>query len=233
MSNNHLNFAKKLKDDEYYTRRFLVDLIFSRTVEVFGTKNVLYVLAADSDRSFYTKYAQSHKLNFINNIDLYNASCFLMTDACFANHWTTVVITNPPFSQLINWLKEIQRNVQYDGLQLCLIVPITTLSTASMIYYLQHCYFYPFNGKMNTFFHGFELKSVNTMLMTTFKLNDWPVNPKQPVPPTGDTFTTPVTRIIYKSYYEACGYHLVGVDPSRDHNLFKRYIWEKNKNNPN
>lgn len=228
MSNNHLNFAKKLKDDEYYTRRFLVDLIFSKTVEVLGTKNVLYVLAADSDRSFYTKYAQTHKLNFINNIDLYNASLFM-----YSNGWTSCIITNPPFSQLINWLKEIQPVVEVGGLQLCLIVPITTLSTASMIYYLQHCYFYPFNGKMNIFFHGFELKSVNTMLMTTFKLNDWPVNPKQPVPPTGDTFTTPVTRIIYKSYYEACGYHLVGVDPNRGHNLFKRYIWEKNKNNPN
>ena len=33
MSNNHLNFAKKLKDDEYYTRRFLVEIIFKKAVE--------------------------------------------------------------------------------------------------------------------------------------------------------------------------------------------------------
>ena len=77
MTNNHLNFAKKLKDDEYYTRRFLAGLIFTKTVEVFGTNKVLYVLAADGDYSFFTKYAKLNKLNYINNIDLYNTSYFI------------------------------------------------------------------------------------------------------------------------------------------------------------
>lgn len=222
MSNNHLNFAKKLKDDEYYTRRFLVEIIFKKTVEVFGTSNVLYVLAADNDNSYYTKYAKQHKLNYVNNIDIYNVPHFI-----FKNPWKTIVITNPPFSLLIDWLKKIQRNVEYDGLQLCLIIPITTISTASLRWYLQHCYFYPFNSKMNTFFHGMELKVVNTMLMTTFKINDWPVNPKQPVPPTEPTISTPVTRIIYKQYYESLGYQLVGVDPTRQAGLFRRLLWSK------
>lgn len=233
MSNNHLNFAKKMKDDEYYTRRFLVDLIFAKTVQALGTKNVLYVLAADSDHSNFTKYAKANGLNYVNKIDLYDVPLFIFSDSLYVNHWTTCVITNPPFSTLIDWLKKVQHNVEYDGLQLCLIVPVATISTASLTWYLQHCYFYPFNAKMSEFFHNFELKSVNTILMTTFELKDWPVNPKTPSVPEGDKFTTPVTRIIYKQFYESLGYHLVGVDPSRSHNLFKRYIWEKNKNNPN
>ena len=224
MTNNHLNFAKKLKDDEYYTRRFLADLIFTKTVEVFGTNKVLYVLAADGDYSFFTKYAKLNKLNYINNIDLYNTSYFIY------NGWTTVVITNPPFSQLVNWLKEVQPLVQSNQLQLCLIIPITTISTASLRWYLQHCYFYPFNSKMNAFFHNMELKSVNTMLMTTFKINDWPVNPKLPPPPAANEFTTPITRIIYKQYYEQLGYQLVGVDPTRQAGLFRRFLWEKKQN---
>lgn len=226
MSNNHLIFAKKMKDDEYYTRRFLVDIIFKKTVEVFGTKNVLYVLAADSDRSFYTKYAKSRQLYYVNNIDLYNAPLFL-----YPSIWTSVIITNPPFSQLVDWLKKIQSNVEHDGLQLCLIVPLVTISTRSLNWYLQHCYFYPFNSKMNTFFHSFELKRVNTMLMTTFPIKDWPVHPKDPPVPTGERFTTPVTRIVHKAFYEACGYEVVGIDQERGHNLFKRFIWQKKDRN--
>ena len=77
MSNNHLIFAKKLKDDEYYTRRFLVEIIFNKTVARFGINKVLYVLAADGDCSYFTKYAKVHKLNYVNNIDLYNAPNFI------------------------------------------------------------------------------------------------------------------------------------------------------------
>ena len=232
MSNNHLNFAKKLKDDEYYTRRFLVDIIFKKTVEALGSKNVLYVLAADTDRSFYTKYAKLHQLHYVNNIDLYDATQFIYPPFWNNTKWTTCVITNPPFSKLIGWLKKVQPYVQSNSLQLCLIIPITTISTSSLNWYLRNCYFYPFNSKMNIFFHAMELKSVNTILMTTFELHDWPVHPKQPQAPEGDTFTTPITRIIYKTFYEPLGYHLVGVDPCRNTGLFKRYIWSKNKNNP-
>ena len=230
MSNNHLNFAKKLKDDEYYTRRFLVETIFKKTVEVFGKNNTLYVLAADNDHSFFTRYAKLNQLNYVNNIDIYQLPNFIFTKPIFPRVWTTVVITNPPFSLLVDWLKKIQRNVEYDGLQLCLIIPIATISTASLRWYLQHCYFHPFNAKMNTFFNNMELKSVNTMLMTTFKINDWPVHPKQPTAPTEPTISTPVTRIIYKQYYESLGYQLVGVDPTRQAGLFKRLLWEKKQN---
>lgn len=225
MSNTHLHFAKKLKDDEYYTRRFLADLIFDKTVEVFGTKKVLYVLAADGDHSFFTKYAQSHQLHYVNNIDIYDVSYFI-----FKKYWTTVVITNPPFSKLTDWLKKVQDNVQDGNLQLCLIVPIT-FSTVSLTWYMQHCYFYQFNSRMSTFFHNFELKGVPTMLMTTFPIKDWPVQCKQPPAPIGDTFTTSVRRLLDKPYYESGGYHLVGVAPKHDH-VFKRLLWQKNKNNP-
>lgn len=231
MSNNHLNFAKKLKDDEYYTRRFLVKIIFDKALEVFGTQKTLYVLAADNDNSYYTKYAKQYKLNYVNNIDIYNVPNFIFTKAVYTNPWTTVVITNPPFSLLVDWLKKIQRNVEYDGLQLCLIIPITTISTASLRWYLQHCYFYPFNSKMNTFFNQMELKGVNTMLMTTFEIKDWPVQPKQPPAPTEPTISTPVTRIIYKQFYESLGYQLVGVDPTRQAGLFKRLLWKKKNGN--
>ena len=214
-----------MKDDEYYTRRFLVNLIFKKAVEVFGKERVLYVLAADGDYSFFTKYAKLNQLNYVNNIDIYQVSNFI-----FRRVWTTVVITNPPFSLLVDWLKKIQRYVENDGLQLCLIIPAVTIATISLRWYLQHCYFYPFNSKMNTFFHNMELKSVNTMLMTTFKINDWPVNPKLPTPPPANEFTTPITRIIYKQYYEQLGYQLVGVDPTRQAGLFRRFLWEKKQN---
>lgn len=227
MSNNHLNFAKNAKDDEYYTRRFLVDLIFSKTVEVFGTDKVLYVLGADTDQSFFTKYAKAHHLHYVNNIDFYDVPYFI-----FKNGWKTVVITNPPFSLLTDWLKKMQPVVENDKLQLCLIIPLLLPTYSSLVWYLKNCYFYPFNARMKFFFHQAELKGVNTMLMTTFPLSNWPVYPKEPVPPQTSPFITPVTRIIYKNFYEACGYHLVGVDPNSKRPLFLRYLWEKNKNNP-
>lgn len=219
-----------MKDDEYYTRRFLAEIIFKKAVEVFGKERVLYVLAADNDHSFFTKYAKLNQLNYVNNIDIYQVPNFIFTKAVFQRPWTTIVITNPPFSLLVDWLKTIQRNVEYDGLQLCLIIPIVTITTASLRWYLQHCYFYPFNSKMNTFFNQMELKAVNTMLMTTFKINDWPVNPKLPTTPTVPTISTPVTKIIYKQFYEQQGYQLVGVDPIRQAGLFRRLLWEKKQN---
>lgn len=83
MSNIHLNFAKKMKDDEYYTRRFLAEIIFKKAVEVFGKERVLYVLAADNDHSFFTKYAKLNQLNYVNNIDIYQVPNFIFTKAVF------------------------------------------------------------------------------------------------------------------------------------------------------
>ena len=219
MSNSHLIFAKKLKDDEYYTRRFLVEIIFNKTVARFGINKVLYVLAADGDCSYFTKYAKVHKLNYVNNIDLYDAPNFIY------DGWKTVIITNPPFSLLIDWLKKLQPYVTAKKLELCLIVPVTTMAASSLLYYLTHCYFYPFNSKMSCFFYNMELKSVNTILMSSFEIDNWPVHPKDPPAPTGSEFTTPVTRIINKKFYEACGYHLA--DIIRPPTGFKCYLWQK------
>ena len=227
--NNHLNFAKKLKDDEYYTRRFVVYTIFDSVLKSYDPQRTLFVLGADSDVSYYAQYCKSHQLHYVNNIDIFDSTEFIKYKA---NGWTILLITNPPFSKCVNLLAYLQPSVFTHQIEICLIINLITIASNTLINYFHYCYLYPFNGKMSYFWHDGELKSVNVLLLSSRQL-DWPVHPKPPTVPTGEQFTTPVTRIIYKHYYEACGYHLVGLDQSREHSLFKRYIWEKNKNNSN
>ena len=208
-----------MKDDEYYTRRFLVDLIFTQVVRVYGINKVLYVLAADNDHSYFTAFAKSHKLHYVHNIDLYNVTKFIYPG------WKTVVVTNPPFSILIDFLKKIIPEVGAGLIELALIIPITTISTNTLLFYLNNCFFYPFNSAMNMFWHNGYLKSVNTILMTSFPLQDWPIKFKANNTPVGNEFTTPVTRIIYKNYYNALGYDIAQV--VRPESGFKRYLWKR------
>ena len=226
--NNHLNFAKKLKDDEYYNRRFVVSTIFDSVLKAYDPKRTLFILGADSDLSYYTQYCKAHNLHYVNNIDIFDSIEFIKYKG---EGWTILLITNPPFSKCVALLDYLKPYVFSHILEICLIINLITIASKLLISYFHYCYTYPFNGKMSYFWHDGELKNVNVLLLSSREL-DWPVRPKSPTLPAGEQFTTPVTRIIYKQYYEDCGYHLVGLDPSREHNLFKRYIWAKNKNNP-
>ena len=72
MSNNHLNFAKKLKDDEYYTRRFLVEIIFKKAVEALYLEEkwqlihtILILAETTALRMYFFKKCQPFLKNYI------------------------------------------------------------------------------------------------------------------------------------------------------------------------
>lgn len=171
MSNEKLNKAKKIKNDEFYTLYEDVERIFKNFEPLLKHYEFDRIeLPFDTSESNFTKYCKDNNLNYHN------------THADYINHNYSkngVVISNPPFSKL----REIVEFYIKNNINFILIIPLGAVAYKKFIEYYNenklNYYYLPINNFITP---NNEIKNVRCYVMSNIDSLGYLINERYWVP---------------------------------------------------
>lgn len=163
--NKHLDKARKVKDDEFYTRK--EDLAFLSDYEPF-LKGRQIVCPADTEKSEFVKY--------------FGKRCTYYTDIFRKPDPDTVIITNPPFSILGEYLKYLKEWAN----EYILIAPVTVISLKCAFDLIKDGRLYVHPKRLSKF----NRPDGSVKNVTSYVISSFPVSSKRPFPDERNSFDT-------------------------------------------
>ena len=169
MSNQHLNIAKAIKDDEWYTPYSTVKYIMEKVISSFEDpqelKHTTFIYPCDSpkQKSQFLEASKQYELKTVGLDEM--GEMFSLT---FSRDEKLFIITNPPFSKLKEFLGSYKMfKTRYPNTELVFISPLVMSNTLFANYYCE-LNFYPLPD--NTYIHNGKPEKAPSMLCSSIEL---------------------------------------------------------------
>ena len=156
MDNGHLNRARAVKDDEFYTLAEDVAKIF----DIIPNKHAYhYILPFNDANSEFKKYCETNNLDYTSGNMDYKDYDYNMPNA--------LVVSNPPFSKF----REIINFYMFYGINFILVAPLTGLTYSNVFNYWKEWKLNPLFLELNWFKRPDGLKkNAGCILLTNLPL---------------------------------------------------------------
>ena len=169
MSNQHLNIAKAIKDDEWYTPYSTVKYLMEKVISSFKDQQTLkqttFIYPCDSpkQKSQFLEASKQYELKTVGLDEMGE-----MLSLTFSKDEKLFIITNPPFSKLKEFLGNYKMfKIKYPFTQLVFISPLVIGSSLFTDYYSEFT-FYPLPD--NTYIHNEKPEKAPSMICSSVEL---------------------------------------------------------------
>ena len=169
MSNQHLNIAKFIKDDEWYTPYSTVKYIMEKVISTFKDPQELtdttFIYPCDSSKQ-KSQFLEASKQYELKTVGLDEMGEMLSLN--FSRDEKLFIVTNPPFSKLKEFLGNYKMfKAKYPHTELVFISPLVISNTLFTNYYSEFN-FYPLPD--NTYIHNGKEEKAASMLCSSVEL---------------------------------------------------------------
>lgn len=227
LTNQNLQDAKNIKNDEFYTPQTLCDYVFDYVYNTLGN-NCIYLLGADQDWSTFVKYAKLNNLTHLYNFDILNPPVDFNVTQEFC------LVTNPPFSKLNKiiplWADLIKKHT---NIKICLFVPLVDMQTKYFENTLKdvNWWVYKIPSALSWYYSNGKKKEKirNIAILSNIpNLLPMPNEPRIKYDFSLKTIIAPSTTLFYFELFKKHGYNLIKTTYQATKKDFKKCVWVNN-----